>query len=432
MAVSISFLHCGDIHLGNNQYNEPVRLEDFAKAFRQVTDYALKNKVDFVLISGDFFHKRAINAGTLEQAVELLKPLKEADIPLIAIEGNHDKAYYKDKNSWLSFLNNQKYLYLLQPSFKDGSIELLPWNNEESKGSIFDLLNVRIYGLGYLGITTATRLSEVQDYIVKDNDKYNIMLLHAGVNRLLGQDLGGVKTEIMEPFKDKIDYVALGHIHTRYDIDDWIYNPGSLECCHLDEFKYGVEKGFYHVTVKDGQKSMKYINSKYRPVCICSIKIEEKIIMEELYSVITEELKNEVKSSGFQIRVILRGKSSFSPLQLDMNDMEENLQKDFEALYVEIVNELNLPQEGSVSSVNGFKREEIEKLVFKSLLEKNTNWQDEQLDKAVDVVSKIKELVLNDSSEEELTEFLVQIGEYLISGEDEVQVPFKTEEGEKE
>ena len=26
-----------------------------------------------------------------------------------------------------------------------------------------------------------------------------------------------------------IDYLGLGHIHKQYDVEDWIFNPGSLE-----------------------------------------------------------------------------------------------------------------------------------------------------------------------------------------------------------
>lgn len=415
MSESASFLHCGDIHLGNNQYNEPQRLQDFAAAFQQVTDYALQKKVDFVLLSGDFFHKRAINAETLGQAVELLSPLKQAGIPVVAIEGNHDKAFYQDRSSWLTFLNKQGLLYLLEPSFREGRLEMLPWREEERCGSILNLAGVRIYGLGYLGVTTAVRLGEALQYIDQSHDGYRILLLHTAINRLMGQDLGGIKKEILEPFQSRINYVALGHIHSRYDLDGWIHNPGALECCHLDEYTDGVEKGFYHVIVKEGQETIKYIPSHYRPVCLCTVYLEENINIADLYGILQSELSRLSPAVGSQIRVLLKGKLASNFFNLDLNVLTEKLKEDFAALYVEIVNETNLPiWESGIKTMSGMRREEIEKQVFKELLQQNVNWQGESLTKAVEAVVKVKEMVLNGSAEKELSELLLSYGEDLI------------------
>ena len=87
----MKFIHVADLHLGYEQYNLRERMVDFASAFKQVVDFAINKKVDFVLISGDLFDKRDINADTLEQADVLINKLKKANIKVIAIEGNHDK-----------------------------------------------------------------------------------------------------------------------------------------------------------------------------------------------------------------------------------------------------------------------------------------------------------------------------------------------------
>jgi DNA repair exonuclease SbcCD nuclease subunit len=33
------------------------------------------------------------------------------------------------------------------------------------------------------------------------------------------------------------DYVALGHTHKAYEIDNWAFNPGSLECTSIDDYR---------------------------------------------------------------------------------------------------------------------------------------------------------------------------------------------------
>lgn len=425
-----SFIHCADVHLGHQQFNEPQRFQDFADAFQQVVTFALDKKVDFVLISGDFFHKRSINSETLGQAVELLNPLKAADIPVIAIEGNHDKAFYQDRNSWLQFLNKLGYLFLLIPEFEEGHLVLRPWNEKTRTGSWLDLpQGVRIYGLSYLGITTSTRLPEIQKYLENQGEEkqYSILLLHAAINRLMGQDLGGIKKEILEPFRSYIDYVALGHIHSRYEVDNWLFNPGSLECVHLDEYGPDKEKGFYYVTVKGKETGVKHIPSTYRPVYRQDISLTESSCPDDAYEIIYKQLKEQSPPSEAQVQLILQGKIQYSPLKLDMRALSEKIKIDFSSLYVEILNNTNLPEEQNLQGGTSAKREEIEKLVFAQLLGAEHFLQEEELDTAVKVVQDIKEMSLLGESQEEIIELLLHYGENLITdnSDDEQELPYK-------
>ncbi|MFZ2410766.1 MAG: metallophosphoesterase [Candidatus Methanoperedens sp.] len=54
----MNFLHASDFHLGYVQYGIPERFRDYARAFHSVITYAIDHKVEFILISGDLFHKR--------------------------------------------------------------------------------------------------------------------------------------------------------------------------------------------------------------------------------------------------------------------------------------------------------------------------------------------------------------------------------------
>jgi DNA repair exonuclease SbcCD nuclease subunit len=73
-----------------------------------------------------------------------------------------------------------------------------------------------------------------------------------------------------------IDYLALGHIHTPYIIDGWIYNPGSIERTSVND-KVG---GFYFY--KDGDVS--FTEFDVRPTYRMEVNVtnmdEEKIIKE--------------------------------------------------------------------------------------------------------------------------------------------------------
>ncbi len=119
--MKASFIHIADTHLGYEQYGVRERFNDFSRAFWDIIDDALYREADFLVIAGDLFHKRAIDALTLIHAIEGLKKLKAKGIPVIAIEGNHDRSYYREGISWLQFLCHEQYVTLLNPRMRDGA-----------------------------------------------------------------------------------------------------------------------------------------------------------------------------------------------------------------------------------------------------------------------------------------------------------------------
>ena len=52
-------------------------------------------------------------------------------------------------------------------------------------------------------------------------------MMHAGVQGKMKYGvMGEVTYEDLYPLKEVVDYLALGHYHSAYDIDGWVYNPG--------------------------------------------------------------------------------------------------------------------------------------------------------------------------------------------------------------
>ena len=151
-----SFIHIADTHLGYEQYGVRERFNDFSRVFWDTMEEAVHRQVNFVVIAGDLFNKRAIDAQTLIHAIEGLKKLKERRIPVIAIEGNHDRSYYRDGISWLQFLCHQEYLILLAPYMRDGAPVLSRWQPDTMRGSHVDLVGgrLRVYGLPWQGAAT--------------------------------------------------------------------------------------------------------------------------------------------------------------------------------------------------------------------------------------------------------------------------------------
>ncbi len=83
-------IHTGDTHLGYAQYHSQTRRADFRDAFEQVIDDAIDDDVDAVVHAGDLFHDRRPELRDLLGTIRLLRRLRAAEIPFLAVVGNHE------------------------------------------------------------------------------------------------------------------------------------------------------------------------------------------------------------------------------------------------------------------------------------------------------------------------------------------------------
>lgn len=335
--MEFQFIHCGDLHLGCYPNHIEDRFNDFFLAFRRVIDYAVLNKINLILVSGDMFHLKNINSRTLQKTIELLDYAKSNGIEVIAIEGNHDRAFYIDEESWLSFLNSQGYIKLLNLKIENGKIVFSNYDN--LTGNVIETDTYKIVGLGYLGGSTDKYVMDLKKGYQK-SDKFTIFMMHAAVNRLKDQEMGDIKKEVIdEALGGKVDYIALGHIHNKYSYDDYIYNPGSLENIRLKDGINAQEKGFYHVRVKDKVKEVMFINSNPRVIHFESVDVTGLTSPSDVEEYI---LSKEYKfNKGDMLDFRLYGKSNFNPYLIN-SFVINNIQDKYELLYSEFTNHINL------------------------------------------------------------------------------------------
>jgi DNA repair exonuclease SbcCD nuclease subunit len=83
-------IHTGDTHIGYQQYHSPERRADFLDAFEAVVDDALSMDVDAVVHAGDLFHDRRPDLPDLLGTLSALRRLDDADVPFLAVVGNHE------------------------------------------------------------------------------------------------------------------------------------------------------------------------------------------------------------------------------------------------------------------------------------------------------------------------------------------------------
>ena len=96
-------IHTGDTHLGYQQYHRAERRQDFLAAFRQVAEDATRQGVDAVVHAGDLFHDRRPTLSDIMGAIDVLRTLREAGVPFLAIVGNHEA---KRDAQWLDLFES--------------------------------------------------------------------------------------------------------------------------------------------------------------------------------------------------------------------------------------------------------------------------------------------------------------------------------------
>ena len=82
------FAHMADIHIGANSNEFLKDLE--IKSFNKALDKCVELEVDFILISGDFFHVAIPDLNIVHKIVKKMMELKKLKIPIYVIYGSHD------------------------------------------------------------------------------------------------------------------------------------------------------------------------------------------------------------------------------------------------------------------------------------------------------------------------------------------------------
>jgi len=393
----MNFIHASDFHLGYAQYGLEERFRDYARAFQSVIKYAIDHRAEFILISGDLFHKRNINAATYLQAYKVLLELKEnsPSTQVYAIEGNHDLAFHQDGKSWLEILNSQGLLKLIRLKEADG-VKLM--------GDYVELENVRIFGARYLGSNTSSIIPQIANEIRKieaaRGKKFTVLMMHFGMEGQVKQaEAGELPYNSLLPLKDSIDYLALGHYHMQYEIDGWIFNPGSIEMISMNE--YGLPKGFYHV--KDS--GAKLITPMTRPVRRIKLEISGIGTPEALYSDIDTVLKRQpatLSDNKPLVELLLYGELNFPKSDIDIDHIKNMLEEEFKPLTSEVkIEKSNSQYTINPSEVRGLSREQIEQRVFSERVKLDSRFKD-NVDAIVNTMIDIKKKAAAGIEESEL------------------------------
>ncbi len=224
----MKFIHIADVHLGavpdSNQSWGAAREKEIWTSFQNIIDVCNMEKVDLLLVAGDFFHKQPL-VRELKEANYIFSKLETAKVVLMA--GNHDhiaaRSYYQEF-AW----DEKVHMFL----------------NDVIEPIDFPELGVEVYGFSY---HSRDIVEPVYDNVKpKQRDKINLLLAHGGDEKNIPMN----RKKLLE---SGFDYIALGHIHKPEIFSDKMAYSGSLE--PIDKNELG-ERGYIlgEIAEEQGQR----------------------------------------------------------------------------------------------------------------------------------------------------------------------------------
>lgn len=220
----MKILHCSDIHLGKKPFGtrefSQKRYLDFFKAFDEMVDIGISEGVELFIVAGDLFDKKELSPDTLERVEKSFQKLKNREIKVFLIEGNHDNINGNDEvNSWLGYLEKKGFVHR-------GKYTV---NNKEYNFEKIVVGDVNVYGLGYPGFMIDEVLEKLA--LELDGSEKNIVVVHTALGG--SEYLPGLAvSDSIRNLRDKVIYIAGGHLHSYqvYPKDEpYFFIPGSLE-----------------------------------------------------------------------------------------------------------------------------------------------------------------------------------------------------------
>lgn len=359
------FIHLADIHAGHRQYNIKQREADMQASFRYALDQAIERDAGAILLPGDLFHSRDLRPEILAETERSLERIPE-EIPVLVTAGNHDRNLTPRALTWLEYLDERGLITLLEADL-DGDIATFRSADEEATlgdrtAGFVDYtepeLNgpIRVFGLQYRGGYIDTAIERVAAGLEEVNTThgrpaYTILLAHFGVEEVVPGLGANVQFPDLEPLRDRVDYLALGHIHKQYEAEGWIYNPGSLEAHDTREARWEDEHGFYQLDVTGDGGTATHVTGKRRPFYRIEFDVTEHATMAGLEEAFREHVRAEREpleahchqdtylAGGDRrapvIDLRLHGTLQFSRGQLDVDRLSALATEELDALHVQ-------------------------------------------------------------------------------------------------
>ena len=324
----MKFFHLSDLHIGLKLFNRDLR-EDQEYILRQITDIAVREQPQAVVIAGDIYDKAVPSAEAVEVFDRFIAGLN-SDLPdtaVMMIAGNHDSG--PRINCFRSVLSRQNVYMIGQPPKVEGeqiekvilkdesgpvNFYLLPFVrpsmvkqltgvDENGNNLSYNEALHRLIGREEIDPSQRNVIVSHQFYLPSGTDAEAVERMDSEV-RTVG-NIDQISADILEQF----DYAALGHIHKPMKAgSEFIRYCGTPLACSVSEA--GQKKGI--IMVELGDKG-----DRKTTVLPLEPLRQVRVIRGELEEVLEQ-------ACGDYVTVILTDKAD-----LDVFDMQDKIRSAF-------------------------------------------------------------------------------------------------------
>lgn len=324
----MKFFHLSDLHIGLKLFNRDLR-EDQEYILRQITDIAVREQPEAVVIAGDIYDKAVPSAEAVEVFDRFIAGLNAAlpDTAVMMIAGNHDSG--PRINCFRSVLSRQNVYMIGQPPRVEGeqiervvledefgpvNFYLLPFVrpsmvkqltgvDENGNNLSYDEALRRLIGREEIDPSQRNVIVSHQFYLPSGTDAETVERMDSEI-RTVG-NIDQISADILEQF----DYAALGHIHKPMKAgSEFIRYCGTPLACSVSEA--GQKKGI--IMVELGDKG-----DRKTTVLPLEPLRQVRVIRGELEEVLEQ-------ACGDYVTVILTDKAD-----LDVFDMQDKIRSAF-------------------------------------------------------------------------------------------------------
>src|ERR687895_405187 len=264
--------HISDLHLGYSQFGLEEREEDVYQVFHEAIDVSIKERVRLVILAGDLFHNPRPCGKAIITLGNMLKKLKEKQISVVFVLGEHDISRLRD----VPFVHIYSNLGLAKKLRYDEPFKIencvLFGADKERRSSIDSLIEKMRHA----------------EQLAKQHDGNKVLVLHQGLadfNKFAGE-LNSA--DLPAGF----NYYALGHYHDhlekRFDfLGGPLAYPGSIDLTPSEGIKE-ADKGLIITDMSGEEPSTQWVLLESRRpqffarIEIAGSNIDSKVIAEHL------------------------------------------------------------------------------------------------------------------------------------------------------
>jgi DNA repair exonuclease SbcCD nuclease subunit len=248
-----------------------------------------------------------------------------------------------------------------------------------------------------------------------------IVLAHAGLEGQLAH-AGTLTHNDLAPLRERVDYLALGHIHKPYAVDDWIFNPGSPETWNVQETAWR-KRGSYLVEIEPGGRpQFEVIVPRRRPFYrLPPVAVDALETPQAVYDAVRAAARRQTPTIDRDlqpvIEVTLEGVLAFHRFDLDLEHVQQIVEEELSALLVRVRNQTT-PAEFEIAVDAEASRPELEHDIVRELLERDARYRPAAED-WTGVALDLKRLALEDSAPAHVIDHLRRARAELLSGGEE-------------